>query len=125
MRYLLILTATAVTLGFGTTASAQVRTQPVSPTAIVQPATNTVAGTISNTIKGIGSVVSGTLESNGFVKTLNSLLGRTIVTPTQPGFSPLPDPRSFQSTSYQNSFRPASPVMSTFGQNPTTIFPNK
>lgn len=127
MRTCRFMAAVAVTALAAGSASAQqaVRTQPVSPSAIVQPTTNTVAGTVGNVIRGMGSVVSGTLENNGFVKTLNNLLGRTVVTPTQPGFSPLPDPRSFASTRYPNSFRPATPVMSRFGQTPTAIIPNK
>jgi hypothetical protein len=102
---------------------AQSRTQPLNPTAAVVPATDTTAGVVATTIKGIGRVVADTLENNAITRTLNNLLGRTVVTPTQPGFSPLPDPRSFQSTQYPNSFRPATPVVSTFGQSPTIIFP--
>jgi hypothetical protein len=124
MNRMILAAAVAVAVGaFASSANAQTRTQPVNPTAVVAPATESTAGVVANTIRGIGRTVAGTLEDNAIVRTLNNLLGRTVVTPTQPGFSPLPDPRSFQSTQYPNSFRPQAPVMSTFGQNPTSIFP--
>jgi hypothetical protein len=119
-----IAAAAAVVWGLAaSSATAQMRTQPVNPTAVVAPATETTASIVASSIQGIGRYVAGTLEDNAITRTLNNLLGRTVVTPTQPGFSALPDPRSFPSTKYPNSFRPAAPVMSTYGQNPTSIFP--
>jgi hypothetical protein len=104
-------------------ASAQLRTQPINPTAAVVPTADTTANTVSGGIRGLGRAVAGTLENNAVIRTLNSLLGRTVTTPTQPGFSALPTPSSYQSTRYPNSFQPRAPIMSTYGQNPTTIFP--
>lgn len=101
----------------------QQTTQPINPSAAVIPAANTTASVVGGTIRGIGQAVAGTLEDNAIIRSLNRLLGRTVTTPTQPGFSPLPDPSAFKSTKYQNSFKPAAPVMSTFGSNPTAIFP--
>ena len=101
----------------------QTTTQPINPTAAVVPATDTTAGVVSGTIRGLGRAVAGTLEDNAIIRSLNKLLGRTVTTPTQPGFSKLPVPGAYQSTAYQNSFRPATPVLSTFGQSPSAIFP--
>ena len=123
MRSLLI--ATVVAIGFSATpAMAQQQTTPlINPTAAVVPAANTTASLVGGTIRSLGQAVAGTLEDNAIVRSLNKLFGRTYTTPTQPGFSPLPLPSAYQSTQYQNSFKPAAPVMSTFGSNPTSIFP--
>lgn len=118
--------ALTVALGMTTTPALaqQQTTQPIiNPTAAVVPATNATASVVGGTIRSIGQAVAGTLEDNAIIRSLNKLFGRTITTPTQPGFSRLPLPSAYQSTSYPNSFRPATPVMSTFGQNPTGIFP--
>lgn len=120
-------TLAAVALGlFATSASAQqVTTQPINPSAAVVPAANTTANVVGTSIRGIGQVVADTLENNAMTRALNRLLGRTYTTPTQAGYSALPVPGAYQSTTYPNSFRPTAPVMSTFGQNPTGIFPKK
>ena len=54
----------------------------------------------------------GLAQQNGYVKTINNLLGvkKTIPSPVQPGRSPLPAPTLFPSTQYK-SFN--SPVMPT------------
>ena len=98
-------------------------TQPINPTAAVVPAADTTASIVGGTISGIGRAVAGTLEDNAIIRSLNKLLGRTVTTPTQPGYSPLPVPGAYQSTGYKNSFPQVAPVSSTFGKSPTSIFP--
>lgn len=126
MRRILVASVTALTVAWAAPqASAQQQTQPINPSAAVIPAANTTASVVGGTIRSLGQAVAGTLEDNAIVRSLNRLLGKTVTTPTQPGFSPLPVPGAFPSTKYPNSFRPTMPVMSTFGSNPTAIFPKK
>jgi hypothetical protein len=105
-------------------AAAQViKTQPFSPSSVVVPAADTTGSLLGGGIRNLGRVVAGTLENNAIIRTLNNLLGRTVTTPTQPGYSPLPSPTSFQSTGYQSAFKPVAPVMGQYGKSPTPIFP--
>lgn len=123
-----LLFLTALTIGFASaTANAQTTTsQPIiNPTATIVPGSDTTASVVGTTISGIGRTVAGTLEDNAIVRALNRLFGRTVTTPVQPGYSPLPQPSAYQSTNYVNSFKPAAPVMSTFGSSPTVIFPKQ
>jgi hypothetical protein len=124
MRRILLTLALAIAAGWmAPSAHAQQQTQLINPSAAVIPAANTTASVVGGSIRGLGQAVAGTLEDNAIIRSLNRLFGRTITTPTQPGFSPLPVPEAYQSTKYPNAFRPAMPVMSTFGSNPTVIFP--
>jgi hypothetical protein len=94
---------------------------------VVQP-TNTVAnatsGTVGGTLRTIGAVVANTIEDNGVVRTINNLLGRRgSLTTSQPGFSALPSPTSYQSTQYPSVFKPRAPLSSTYGQS--VVFPRE
>src|SRR5436309_2047499 len=77
---------------------------------LVQPAdaaSAITAGATTNTFRTVTRSVAGAIESNGFVRTVNNLLGRRAQpTPMQRGFSPLPLATSYQSTRYPNSFTP-------------------
>jgi hypothetical protein len=87
--------------------------------AIVQPldsATNIFTGTS----RIISRAVAGTIENNGFVRTLNNILGRTAAkAPTQS--NGIPNPTSYQSTKYDNSFKPVMPTSMQFGTTPGTV----
>lgn len=86
---------------------------------LVQP-TDTATNIFTSASRYISRVVANTVESNGFVKTINNLLGRKPDAPTmfQPGYSRLPDPRTYPSSQYKNSFTPAMPTTQVFGQTP-------
>jgi hypothetical protein len=94
---------------------------------VVQPteAAATVAGgATAGTLRTIGRVVADTIEDNGFVRTINNLLGKRADPPTvQAGYSPLPLPTAFQSTKYPNTFKPMMPVLSKFGKTPNVPLP--
>jgi hypothetical protein len=82
---------------------------------VVQP-TDAASNIFSGTFKIIGRTVADTIEDNGFVRTINNLLGRRDRRATsQPNGLPLPT--MYPSTRYRNSFTPAMPVYSTFGQS--------
>jgi hypothetical protein len=126
MKYGTLAAAVALGLVASNASAQQVTTQPINPTAAVVPVADTTASLVGGGIRGLGRAVAGTLEDNAIVRVLNRLLGRTVNTNlTQAGYSALPVPTSYQSTAYPNSFRPTAPVMSTFGQSPTGIFPKK
>ena len=85
---------------------------------VVQP-TDTATNIFSGTSRFVSRVVANTIENNGFVRTINSLLGRRADAPntTQAGYSPLPSPGSYPGAG-RNSFTPAMPRTSTYGQTP-------
>lgn len=84
---------------------------------IVEPTDAT--SVIGRTMLGRASrTVAGAIENNGFVRTINNLLGRRARDPVvQPGFSPLPPTGSFQSTTYPNTFAPRMPLAQPFGRS--------
>lgn len=93
---------------------------------IVQPG-DAISGATANAstsvFRSITRSVAGAVEGNGFVKTVNNLLGRRAQpAPTvQAGFSPLPTAGTFQSSRYQNSFAPAMPQAQAFGKSPPAM----
>lgn len=90
---------------------------------VVQPANavaNVTGATTAGTISTIGSTVANAIESNGFVRTFNNLLGRRATPPSaQSGFSALPPAGSYQSLKYPNTFTPRMPIGSTYGRSVT------
>ena len=83
---------------------------------VVQPA-DTATNIFTGTFRYVSRAVAGTIEDNGFVRTINNLLGRRDERVTaQPNGLPLPT--MYQSTKYKNSFQPAMPIYSTYGQTP-------
>jgi hypothetical protein len=118
-----------VTLGAAAAAAGTAQAQypfvskPIDTDKLVIAPANTAAAatgaTTAGTIRTFGKTVAGVIEDNGFVRTFNNLFGKRATPPAvQPGLSPLPVPGSFASTGYKNSFVPAAPRMSTFGQTP-------
>jgi len=82
---------------------------------VVQPA-DTATNIFTGTFRYLSRAVAGTIEDNGFVRTVNNLLGRRDERATrQPNGLPLPG--TYPSTRYPNSFKPAMPTFSTFGQS--------
>jgi len=82
---------------------------------VVQPA-DSASNIFTGTFRIVSRAVAGTIEDNGFVRTINNLLGRRDERATrQPNGLPLPT--MYQSTRYKNSFQPAMPTFSTYGQS--------
>jgi hypothetical protein len=94
--------------------------RPIDTRSLVVQPTDTATNIFTGTTRYLSRVVADTIENNGFVRTINNLLGRRQAAPNtiQPGFSRLPDPRTYPSTAYQNSFTPALPTTQQFGQTP-------
>lgn len=128
MRFGIIAAAAALAAAGPAAAQAPFVSRPIDPEKLVVGPANTAANvtgaTAAGTIRTLGRTVAGVIEDNGFVRTVNNLLGRRAQpAAVQPGFSPLPTPGSFQSTRYQSAFTPVKPVASVFGKTPTVSLP--
>jgi hypothetical protein len=76
---------------------------------LVRP-TKTTANLAERTINAVGQFTANSIESNGYVKTINNLFSKKIVVPhTQTGPSALPAPTRFASTYYKNYHTPVRP----------------
>jgi hypothetical protein len=76
---------------------------------VVQPS-KVAAGLAAKTINLVGQTTAGSIEQNGYVKTINNLFSKKIFTPkTQAGPSALPTPNMFTSTQYKSFNTPVSP----------------
>jgi hypothetical protein len=77
---------------------------------VVQPS-KMAAGLASQTINLVGQTAAGTIEKNGYVKTINNLFSKKIWSPkTQSGPSALPAPTTFSSTQYKSFNNPLMPA---------------
>ena len=109
MRIFFIAAAVVLT---ATCADAQVKNVPVDTNQFLVQPTDTATNIFSGTARYLSRVVANTIDNNGFVKTLNNLLGRTPDPKQRTQFgSNLPLPTDYPSTRYKNSF--ASPVLPT------------
>ena len=85
--------------------------KPIDTEKLIVKPTDQAAGLFSGVSRISSRIIAGSLDQNGFVKTINNLFGRKTPTPgPQPGFSALPNPGLYPSTRYPNSFQPAMPV---------------
>ena len=120
MRHTLRALVAVAGLLLGTaTASAQTITSvPIDTNALVVQPADAATNIFTGTSRMLSRAVAGTIEDNGFIRTINSLLGRTTTTQTrQSGGLPLPG--TYPSTRYKNSFTPAMPTTMQFGTTPT------
>lgn len=115
----LALTAAGVGLSAGD-AAAQLKNVPIDTTALIVKPGDTATNIFAGTAKIINRAVADAVDSNGFVKTLNNLLGRRpeAKQTTQP--NGLPVPSLYPSTQYPNSFQPVMPTAQRFGQSVPT-----
>jgi hypothetical protein len=122
-----LLTAAVVAIGFlatASTASAQnLEFRPIDPNALVVQPTEAATNIFTSTARYVSRVVADTLEADGFVRTINNLLGRRVppTATSQPGFSPLPLPGTYPSANYRSSLTPAMPTSQIFGRSPTVV----
>jgi hypothetical protein len=78
---------------------------------VVQPS-RSVAGLTAKTIDIVGKTAAGSIENNGWVKTINNLFSRKVIVPTtQSGLSALPSPNLFPSTQYKSFNTPVMPIL--------------
>ncbi len=104
----------AVALSADTASAQTLNYVPIDTTkGLVQP-TDSAINIVSGTLKIVNRAVADAVDSNGFVKTLNNLLGRTTTRQTTQS-NGLPLPNMYESTRYKNSFPAAQPRSYQFG----------
>ena len=115
-----ILAAVAVAATAGAASAQGLEFKPIDTNALVVQPSDAATNIFSRTARFVSRAVAGTIEENGFVKTLNNLLGfkPQPKQTTQPGLSPLPLPGLYPSTGYRNTFMPAMPTYHTLGKTP-------
>jgi hypothetical protein len=98
---------------FTGSASAQIKSVPIDTSAYVVKPVDTTTSILGGAARYVSRVTASAIDSNGFVKTVNNLLGKTPppppAPPTQAGYSPLPHPSLYPSNSYASPLQPALP----------------
>src|SRR5256885_1520282 len=112
MRRILLAAAGALVASAGAASAQGLEFKPIDTTKVIVQPTDATTGILSSTTRYVSRVIADTIDANGFVKTINNLLGRAPApgATTQPGFSPLPLPGTYPSSGYKNSFTPAMPT---------------
>ncbi len=98
-------------------AAAQVKNVPIDTTELIVKPADTATNIFSGTAKFLNRAVADTIDSNGFVKTINNLLGRRVDPKRTTQDNGLPVPSQYPSTRYQNSFQPTRPTTMRYGQS--------
>ncbi len=113
MKNLLWATAAlaVVAVAVGSATAGDIVFKPIDTNRLVVQPSKAVANVASQTIKVVGGATAGSIENNGYVKTINNLFSRKIIVPhTQNGPSALPSPNMFPSTQYKNYNTPVMPI---------------
>lgn len=85
--------------------------KPIDTEKLIVKPTDQAAGLFSGLTRVSSRLIAGSIEQNGFVKTINNVLGRrTPPQGPQAGLSALPQPNLYPSTKYPNSFQPQMPI---------------
>lgn len=89
----------------------EVEFKPIDTKKLVVQPSKVAAGLAAATIDMVGQTTAGSLEKNGYVKTINNVFGykRDVPTPTQMGPSPIPAPTMYKSTQYISPLQPVMP----------------
>jgi hypothetical protein len=97
-------------LAVGPARAGDVTFKPIDTQKLVVQPSKVAAGLAAKTINLVGQTAAGSIEQNGYVKTINNIFKTTIhTTTTQAGPSPLPAPSMFSSTQYKNYNAPLTP----------------
>jgi hypothetical protein len=115
MRHCLWGLAAVALVAVGPARAGDIEFKPIDTKKFVVQPSKTTANLAGRTINAIGSTAANTIESNGYVKTINNLFSKKIIVPhTQAGRSALPAPTQFSSSYYKNYNTPVMPKMQTF-----------
>lgn len=102
--------AVALTVGAPATAG-DVDFRPIDTRKLVVQPSKTAANLAAGTINLVGQQAAGTIENNGYIKTLNNLFSVKRFAPRfQAGPSALPAPNMYKSTQYVNYNTPVMPT---------------
>lgn len=112
MRHLVGSIVALAIVAAGPAAADDLQFKPIDTNKLVVKPSKTAANLTAATIKMVGNTTAGAVESNGYVKTINNLLGfrrPAPAMPVQPGRSSLPAPGLFTSTQYKSFNTPVMP----------------
>jgi hypothetical protein len=111
LKHLLWATTALALIAVGSARAAEIVSKPIDTSKYVVQPSRIAANVASQTINVVGNTAAGSLEKNGYVKTINNLFSRkTYIPETQGGRSALPAPNLFQSTQYKNYNTPMMPI---------------
>ncbi len=116
MRHgLAVAAAVAAVLFAADTAHAQQpRGKVIDTNALVVKPLDTTTNIFTGTTQYFGRVVSGMIDNSQIIRTVNNLFGsQPKAAPIQGGISPLPDPKSYQSSYYNSPIKPVMPIYPT------------
>lgn len=106
-----LLWAAVALVAVGPASAGDIVYKPIDTNKLVVQPSRTVANVAAQTINVVGNTAAGSLEGNGYIKTINNLFSRKIIVPhTQRGPSPLPSPNLFPSTQYKSYNTPVMPI---------------
>jgi hypothetical protein len=103
--------AVVAAVGAGSAAAGDIVYKPIDTNKMVVKPTQAAADLAARTIDVVGKTAAGSIENNGYVKTINNLFSKKIRIPSfQTGPSNLPSPNLFPSTQYKNYNTPVMPI---------------
>src|SRR5262245_19476741 len=112
MKKLLWAGLTVALVAVGSVQAQDIVFKPVDTNKFVVQPSRTAANIAAQTIDVAGRTAAGSIEGNGFIKTINNLFSKKIIVPhTQLGSSALPSPNLFPSTQYKSYNNPVMPTM--------------
>jgi hypothetical protein len=112
MKHCLWGVAALVLIAAGPARAGDIVYKPIDTKRFLVKPTGATANMAERAINTVGRVAANTIESNGYVKTINNLFSKKIVVPhTQLGPSALPAPTMFRSTTYKSYNTPVRPIM--------------
>ncbi len=101
----------AVLCAAGTAHAQQPRGKVIDTNALVVKPLDTTTNIFTGTTQYFGRVVSGMIDNNQLIKSINTLFGsQPKAAPIQGGISPLPDPKAYQSSYYNSPIKPVMPI---------------
>ncbi|MBA4065168.1 MAG: hypothetical protein C0501_15920 [Isosphaera sp.] len=110
MKKLLWACAAVAAVG-ASAAAADIVYKPIDTKQLVVKPSQAAAGLAAQTISAVGQTAAGSIDNNGYVKTINNLLSKKIRIPSfQTGPSALPSPNVFPSTQYRSFNNPVMPI---------------
>jgi hypothetical protein len=111
MKWMIGFTAAVALMASVPATAADVEFKPIDSKKLVVQPSKVAAKLAAGTINLVGQTAAGSIENNGYVKTINNLLGFKRMDPrVQAGKSALPAPYMFQSTKYKSSITPTMPT---------------
>lgn len=112
MKWLVCAAAAVALLAAVPAHAGDVEFRPIDTKKLVVQPSKLAANLAAGTINLAGQTAAGSLESNGYVKTINNLFGFRRTEPKiQPGKSPIPAPNLYPSTQYKNYNTPVMPIV--------------